>query len=115
MEKAVSLSLSQLYRKQEEYLAEYWRNCLVEIEGDEESHLAMRYNMYQLIQSVGKDVHSNIAPKGLSGEGYEGHFFWDTEIYIQPFFTITNPSISKNLIEFRYVTLDLARENARIM
>lgn len=115
MDKAMTIPLQQLYRKQEEYLSEYWRNCLVEIDGDDESHLAMRYNLYQLIQSVGKDIHSNIAPKGLSGEGYEGHFFWDTEIYIQPYFTITNPSISKNLIEFRYVTLDLARENARRM
>lgn len=71
--------------------------------------------MYQLIQSVGKDRFSNIAPKGLSGDGYEGHFFWDSEMYAQPFFTITNPALSKNLIEYRYATLDMARENARIL
>lgn len=115
MRRAVSVPLQSLYRKQEEYLADYWKNCLVEIDGDEESNLALRYNLYQLIQSVGKDPHSNIAPKGLSGEGYEGHFFWDTEIYIQPFFMITNPSIAKNLIEFRYKTLNMARENAKRM
>ncbi|MGI6746935.1 MAG: beta-phosphoglucomutase [Anaerovoracaceae bacterium] len=115
MKMATDIPLSEHYRKQEEYLADYWKNCLVEIYGDNEAHMAMYYNLYQLIQSVGKDKYSNIAPKGLSGDGYEGNYFWDTEIYIQPYFTITNPSISKNLIEFRYETLDMARENAKIM
>ncbi|MDD4564332.1 MAG: beta-phosphoglucomutase [Eubacteriales bacterium] len=115
IQEATSVPLTELYRKQEEYLTEYWKNCLVEIDGDKESNLAMYYNLYQLIQSVGKDKYGNIAPKGLSGDGYEGNFFWDTEIYIQPYFTITNPSITKNLIDFRYETLDMARENAKIM
>ena len=77
--------------------------------------MAVRYNLYQLLQSAGKDEHSNIAAKGLSGEGYEGHYFWDTEMYMQPFFTLTNPEISANLIAYRYSILDAARENARIM
>lgn len=115
MHKALSIPLSELYKKQEKYLAGQWKNCQIEIDGDDDSNLALRYNMYQLIQSVGKDPHSNISPKGLSGDGYEGHYFWDTEIYIQPFFTITNPSISKNLIDFRYLTLDKARMNAKIL
>ncbi len=115
MDRAVSIPLKELYEKQEEYLKAYWDNCLVEIEGDEEANLALRYNLYQLIQSVGKDRHSNISPKGLSGEGYEGHFFWDSEMYIQPFFTITNPEISRLLIAFRYETLEGAKENARIL
>ena len=115
MDRAVSIPLKEFYEKQEEYLKDYWDNCLVEIEGDEEANLALRYNLYQLIQSVGKDRHSNISPKGLSGEGYEGHYFWDSEMYIQPFFTITNPDISKQLIAFRYETLEAAKENARIL
>lgn len=115
MDRAVSMPLEELYEKQEEYLDNYWENCLVEIEGDDEANLALRYNLYQLIQSVGKDRYSNISPKGLSGEGYEGHYFWDSEMYIQPFFTITNPQISRQLIAFRYETLEAARENARIL
>jgi alpha,alpha-trehalose phosphorylase len=71
--------------------------------------------MYQLIQSVGKDEFCNIAAKGLSGEGYEGHYFWDTEMFIQPFFNLTQPKITKNLISFRYRTLKEARKNARIL
>lgn len=115
MQIALSVPLKYFYDKQEEYLEEYWNNCFVEIDGNDELNTALQYNLYQLIQSVGKDNHSNIAPKGLSGEGYEGHFFWDSEIYIHPFFTITNPDISKNLIDFRYETLNYARENARVL
>lgn len=115
MDRALSISLPDHYKKQAEYLLDYWNQSSLEIEGDDELSLAVRYNLYQLIQSVGKDEHSNIAAKGLSGEGYEGHFFWDTEMYIQPFFTLTNPKIGKNLIEYRYAILEEAKENAKIM
>ncbi|HBI73234.1 MAG TPA: family 65 glycosyl hydrolase, partial [Lachnospiraceae bacterium] len=115
MEKALKLSLPVLYQYQKEYLKEYWNHCFLEIEGDDDLTAAVNYNMYQLIQSVGKDEYCNIAAKGLSGEGYEGHYFWDTEMYIQPFFNLTEPGITKNLISFRYRTLEKARENARIL
>lgn len=115
MNRALSVSLEQLYREQREYLDRFWNSSLLEIDGDELLGAAVRYNQYQLIQSVGKDPHSNIAAKGLSGEGYEGHYFWDTEMYMQPFFTLTNPEISRNLVEYRYAILDRARENARIL
>ena len=75
MEKALSISLSTHYEKQMEYLSSYWADTSLEIEGDPELNLAVSYNLYQLIQSVGKDKFSNIAAKGLSGEGYEGHYF----------------------------------------
>lgn len=104
-----------LYREQREYLQAFWESSLLEIEGDEELNLALHYNIYQLLQSAGKDAFGNIAAKGLSGEGYEGHYFWDTEMYIQPFFALTNPELAKKLIEFRYRTLDGARKNARML
>ncbi|NLZ82411.1 MAG: glycoside hydrolase family 65 protein [Clostridiales bacterium] len=113
MNKAVGGTLQSLYDHQKAYLDEYWDNCLLEIKGDDDLTAAVNYNMYQLIQSVGKDDHCNIAAKGLSGEGYEGHYFWDTEMYIQPFFNLTEANITKNLISFRYSTIDKARENAR--
>lgn len=115
MSRALSVPLSEHYKAQKEYLKEFWDNCLLEIKGDDALTEAVNYNMYQLIQSVGKDEFCNIAAKGLSGEGYEGHYFWDTEMYIQPFFNLTEPSITKNLINFRYSTLERARENARIL
>lgn len=115
MNKAISLPLSTLYHHQRMYLNEYWDNCYMEIDGDDELSASVNYNVYQLIQSVGKDEYSNIAAKGLSGEGYEGHYFWDTEMYIQPFFNLTEPAITRNLISFRYRTLKEARENACIL
>ena len=115
IKQALSMPLEYLYQKQTDYLSAFWHNCMVEIQGDIALNNAIHFNLYQLIQSVGKDPYSNIAPKGLSGDGYEGHYFWDSEMFIHPFFTITNPSISRALIQYRYATLDMARENARIM
>lgn len=112
---ALAVPLSALYKKQAEYLTNYWNNCRIEIEGDPELNQATRYSLYQLLQAVGKDRYSNIAPKGVSGDGYEGHYFWDSEMYIQPFFTVTNPDQTRILLEYRYATLELARENARIL
>lgn len=115
MSRALSVPTEILHRKQEGYLNSYWRNCFIDIQGDDELEQAVLYNMYQLNQSVSKDVFGNIAPKGLSGDGYEGQYFWDSEVYIQPFFTITNPSVSRNLIESRHLQLDQARINAGIL
>ena len=115
MNRALSVSLEKWYRQQREYLDEFWAQSALDIEGDDDLAVAVRYNLYQLLQSAGRDEHSNIAAKGLSGEGYEGHYFWDTEMYMQPFFTLTNPRISASLIAYRYSILDAARENARIM
>ncbi len=115
MDAVLSIPLEIHYARQKEYLIKFWNQTSLDIDGDEELALAIRYNLYQLIQSVGKDEYSNIAAKGLSGEGYEGHYFWDTEMYIQPFFVLTNPAIAKNLIFFRYRTLKEARENARLL
>ncbi len=79
--------LSFWYEKQREVLAELWQQTSLQIEGDLELDLALRYNIYQLFQSAGRDHFSSVSAKGglSGGEGYEGHFFWDTEIYIQPF------------------------------
>lgn len=115
MERILALPVDTLYEEQREYLDRFWSRSALEIEGDDLLCAAVRYNQYQLIQSVGKDPYSNIAAKGLSGEGYEGHYFWDTEMYMQPFFTLTNPEIARNLVEYRYATLDEARENAGIL
>lgn len=115
MNEIMDLDLSILYKEQREYLKNYWNKASIDIEGDEDLSLAVNYNLYQLVQSVSKDEYGNIPAKGLSGEGYEGHYFWDTEMYIQPFFVLTYPEISKGLIEYRYHILDSARENARIL
>lgn len=104
-----------LVAEQEQYLDQYWSRTDVEIFGDPLLQQSVRYSAFQLLQSVGRDGKSNIGAKGLTGEGYEGHYFWDTEIYIFPFFLYTNPEIAKSLLEYRYSILDHARERARTL
>jgi len=100
---------------QEEYLHEYWKKSQVEILGNDKLQQGLNYNQFQLLQSVGKDGKTNISAKGLSGEGYGGHYFWDTEIYMFPYFLFSNPAIARELLEYRYFILDKARERARQM
>ena len=111
----INIPTELLYKEQKDYLDEYWKKAELEIVGDDELNLALCYNLYELLQSVGKDRYCSITAKGLSGEGYEGHYFWDTEMYIEPYFLLTEPSITKSLIEYRYNTLSQAKENARIL
>ncbi|WP_312640694.1 glycosyl hydrolase family 65 protein [Hydrogenoanaerobacterium sp.] len=107
--------LDALYLRQEQYLNQFWKQSRVEIDGDAIVQQALDFNLYGLLQSAGCDSVSNIAAKGLSGEGYEGHYFWDTEIYMFPFFLMTQPEMAKRLLDFRYGILDSARVHARIM
>ncbi len=102
-----------LYREQEQYLREFWEKSNLTIKGDDELNRAVHFNQYALLQSAGRDPFGNMAAKGLSGEGYEGHYFWDTEIYAIPSFALIYPEIAKNLLYFRYQTLEKAKENAR--
>lgn len=115
MEIAVKTPVEELYAYQRSYLQKFWEDCAIEVRGDEKLNEAVSYNLYQLIQSAGKEPHSNIAAKGLSGEGYEGHYFWDTEMYMQPFFILNAREISKNLIRNRYSILEYAKENAKLL
>ncbi|MBR1584769.1 MAG: glycoside hydrolase family 65 protein [Clostridia bacterium] len=104
-----------LRREQIEYMAAFWHDSGITIDGDERLYQGLRFNMFQLLQSVGRDGKTNIAAKGLTGEGYEGHYFWDTETYIFPMFLHVKPEIAKALLTFRYHMLPLARARAREM
>ncbi|MBC7453827.1 MAG: glycoside hydrolase family 65 protein [Massilia sp.] len=104
-----------LCTEQHAYLADFWATADVEIAGDAALQQGIRFNQFHLLQSVGRDGKTNIAAKGVTGEGYEGHYFWDTEIYIFPFFLYSKPDIARKLLEYRYAGLDKARERARQM
>ncbi|MDM0505522.1 glycosyl hydrolase family 65 protein, partial [Clostridium perfringens] len=71
--------------------------------------------LFHLMQSAGRDGKTGMGAKGLSGEGYEGHYFWDTEMYVLPVFVYTKPDLAKKLLDYRYFTLDKARERARVL
>ena len=115
LEQARGAGFDALCAEQEAYLADFWAEADVEIAGDEALQQGIRFNQFHLLQSVGRDGKTNIAAKGVTGEGYEGHYFWDTEIYIFPFFLYSKPEIAKKLLEYRYAGLDKARERARQM
>ncbi|QUI25157.1 glycoside hydrolase family 65 protein [Vallitalea pronyensis] len=115
IEEAYNLGYHAYVVKQKAYLHSFWEHADVEIKGDDATLQGIRFNMFHLLQSVGRDGYTNIAAKGLTGEGYEGHYFWDTEIYILPFFIYTNPNIAKKLVEYRYHLLDAARKRREDM
>ena len=73
----------------------------IQLDGDDGLQQGLRYNLFSLFQSAGRDGRTSIAAKGLTGEGYEGHYFWDTEIYVLPFFTYTQPDIARALLRYR--------------
>ncbi|MBA2133867.1 glycoside hydrolase family 65 protein [Capillibacterium thermochitinicola] len=109
---AEEAGFTRLRLDQQEYMAAFWAQADIEVKGDPLVQQGLRFNAFHLLQAVGKDGITNIGAKGLTGEGYEGHYFWDTEIYILPFFTNCNPAIGRALLTYRYHTLDRARRRA---
>jgi len=108
-------SFDELLNAQEQYLSSFWENSDIKILGSEKIQEAVRFQLFQLLQSVGRDEISNISAKGLSGEGYEGHYFWDTEIYVLPLFQMTQPELAKQLLLYRCHILPYAKQRAKEM
>ena len=102
-----------LLREQRETLDGFWNGVGLDIQGDDALLQGLRFNLFHIYQSAGRDGRRNIAAKGLTGEGYEGHTFWDTEAYILPVFIHTDPALARKLLEYRYAILPRARERAR--
>lgn len=99
--------------EQKTYLAEFWKTAQMKIGGSFKDEQAVNCNLFHLLQSAGKDGSVSIAAKGLTAEGYEGHFFWDTEAYVCPVFTYIQPAIARALLSYRAHILPLAQERAR--
>ncbi|MEH2082026.1 MAG: beta-phosphoglucomutase [Nostoc sp.] len=92
---------------------EVWQQSDILIEGDSTATFAVRYNLFQLLIAAPRhDDKVSIPAKTLSGFGYRGHIFWDTEIFIQPLFLFTQPAIARNLLSYRWHTLPGARRKA---
>ena len=91
-----------------------WQEADVQIEGDEEAQQAIRFGLFQLLVAAPQhDNRVSIGAKTLSGFGYRGHVFWDTEIFVLPFFSYVLPHIARNLLHYRYHTLPGARRKAQ--
>lgn len=90
-----------------------WQVMDIEISGDDNAQRGIRFNLFQLASSAyDGDEMVSIGAKGLHGEGYKGHIFWDTEIFMLPFFIYTNPKAARSILMYRYNMLNGARKNA---
>lgn len=92
-----------------------WDRYNLKVESEDPfDELALRFALYHLtVMTPAHDERMGVAAKGLSGEGYKGHSFWDTEIFILPFFTFSNPEVAKSLLKYRYHGLAGARRKAK--
>jgi trehalose/maltose hydrolase-like predicted phosphorylase len=94
--------------------ARHWRAGDVEIDGDTDAQAAIRFACYHLISAANpEDEHASIGARALSGPAYKGHVFWDTEIFLLPFYTLTDPASARALLMYRFHTLDAGRRKAR--
>jgi alpha,alpha-trehalose phosphorylase len=111
--RALTQGFETLLQSQKTFLDDFWQRSDVVVRGDPDVQQAIRFNLYQLCQATARAEGVGVPAKGLTGEGYEGHYFWDTEVYVVPFLTYTDPRIARNLLKFRHSYLDKARERAR--
>jgi alpha,alpha-trehalose phosphorylase len=98
---------------QRAYLDEFWENADIELEGDTELQQAVRFALFHTLQAGARAEQRAIAAKGLTGPGYDGHTFWDTERFVLPLLTYIAPHAAADALRWRHATLDLARDRAR--
>jgi alpha,alpha-trehalose phosphorylase len=122
LNRAVTMGFSSLQTGQQEYMDEFWERSDVQVTGLSESRAkrsnveiqqAIRFNLFHILQAAGRADTTGVAAKGVTGQAYEGQYFWDTEIYVMPFLIYTNPRMAKNLLSYRYRLLDKARARAK--
>jgi alpha,alpha-trehalose phosphorylase len=101
-----------LLAEQRAYLDEFWDRADVELEGDAELQLAVRFGLFHTLQAAARAEGRAIAAKGLTGPGYDGHSFWDSERYVLPVLTYTVPQAAGDALRWRHATLELARQRA---
>ncbi|MGW2958588.1 glycoside hydrolase family 65 protein [Streptomyces sp. NPDC001220] len=94
------------------YLDDYWSRADVEVDGDEEVQQAVRFALFHVLQAGARAEQRAIPAKGLTGSGYDGHAFWDTEMFVLPVLTHTAPDAVAEALRWRYSTLPAARERA---
>jgi alpha,alpha-trehalose phosphorylase len=122
MDRVTTQGFQQLLLSQEQFMEDYWRRGDVRVREVREERTkrstveiqqAIRFNLFHILQASARAEDAGVPAKGLTGQAYEGHYFWDTEIYLLPFLIYTSPQIAKNLLTFRYKMLPQARARAR--
>lgn len=119
LDRARRHGLDHYVEDQRAWYADFWAGADVEVDGAGTEHRAVqqaiRFNLFSLAQATGRIDGLGVPAKGVTGSGYEGHYFWDTEVYVVPFLTYTQPEVARNALHFRSVMLPAARERAREM
>ena len=122
MDRVTTQGFQQLLAAQEQYMDDFWRRSDVRVKDIREDRTkrttveiqqAIRFNLFHILQASARAESTGVPAKGLTGQAYEGHYFWDTEIYLLPFLTYTSPRIARNLLMFRYKMLPQARARAK--
>ncbi len=115
-EDCVAMSFDALLADNTKWWEETWKKSDIEIMGDEENQQGIRFCIFQMFQTYhGAVAGTNIGAKGLTGEAYNGNAFWDTETYCLPFFLFHDKQAARNLLYFRYATLEEAKKRAEAL
>jgi alpha,alpha-trehalose phosphorylase len=109
---ARTAGFDRLLDEQAAFWAQYWNDGDIEIEGNVQDQQAVRFSLFHLRQGNPERSNRSISANGLTGDGYSGHVFWDTEMYMIPPYLYTQPETVRPLLEYRYSLLDKARERA---
>ncbi len=112
LDRLVAAGVSDLFARQEQWLTDFWRRSDVVIKGQDVVQQAVRWCLFQLAQAGARADGAGVSAKGVSGSGYSGHYFWDTEVYVLPFYVYTSPEWAKNALRARSYMLDAARLRA---
>jgi alpha,alpha-trehalose phosphorylase len=107
--------IEHYHAEQRAWYDRFWAAADVEVENQPAIQQAVRFNLFQLAQASARADQQGVPAKGVSGSGYEGHYFWDTEVYVTPFLTYTQPEVARNALHFRTRMLPAARERAKEM
>lgn len=114
LKESESMTYKQLFEEHQKFWHERWKNTDVIIEGDDSTQKSLRLSLYHLLRShVPEDNRVAIDAKGYAGEAYWGRFFWDNEMFLIPFYSLTDPERAETLVDFRIRSLEGARKNAR--
>ena len=112
---AAEAGFDELAAEQAQYLAEVWDVADIRIDGSPQLQQAVRWNLFQLIQATERVEGTGVPAKGLTSNGYDGHYFWDMDMFFMPFLTYVRPANAPQLLRYRHSTLGAARRRAREM
>jgi alpha,alpha-trehalose phosphorylase len=112
LDRARSEGVDTIFDRQRSWLDAFWERSDVRIEGHPDLQQATRWCLFQLAQAAARADGLGVPAKGVTGSGYSGHYFWDTEIYVLPFLAYTTPLWARNALRMRYLMLPAARKRA---